>query len=64
MMKIEGMYVLQEGQTYNIFHPLGMQVDRVFLGNDGQFARDLLVLKQLCKIHAKHWGITSKNLQN
>jgi len=64
MMKIEGLLVLQSGQTYDIFLPQGIQVDRVYMGADGQYARDLLVLKQICKIHAKHWGIATKNSQN
>lgn len=57
MMKISGMYVYQQGQSYAIYTPQGIQVALVYMGADGQIAFDVATLAPICKALAKRWGV-------
>ena len=58
---MNGMYVVQQGQQYAIYTPQGIQVGYLFLGQDGQYARDVAVLQPITKALAKRWGIHPGN---
>ncbi len=48
---MSGMYVVQRGQQYAIFTPQGIQVGYLFLGQDGQYAKDVAALAR----SPRHW---------
>ena len=47
----------QEGQMYYIFTPQGILIAQLFMGCDGQFARDAQCLSAVGKAMAKRWDI-------
>ena len=57
---INGLFVRQVGQQYLIYTPQGIQVGYVFLGQDGQYAKDVVVLNAVTKALAKRWGLSDK----
>ena len=57
---INGLFVRQVGQQYWIYTPQGIQVGYVFLGQDGQYAKDVVVLNAVTKALAKRWGLSDK----
>lgn len=54
---MNGLYIRQVGQEYFIFTPQGIQIARLFLGQDGQFAQDVVALGPITKALAKRWGV-------
>ena len=57
---LNGLFVRQVGQQYLIYTPQGIQVGYVFLGQDGQYAKDVVVLNAVTKALAKRWGLSDK----
>lgn len=52
----------QDGQMYYIYTPQGILIAQLFMGCDGQFARDLQCVTAVGKAMAKRWDIpTGKN---
>ena len=52
----------QVGQTYYLYTPNGILVATLFMGQDGQYARDVQCLVTVGKAMAKRWGLsTGKN---
>ena len=41
---LNGLFVRQVGQQYLIYTPQGIQVGYVFLGQDGQYAKDVVAI--------------------
>ena len=58
---INGLYVQQRGQQYAIFTPQGIQIGLLFLGQDGQYAKDVAALGPITKALAKRWGVNPKD---
>ena len=56
-MIMNSLYVQQSGQYYAIYTPQGIQIALIFLGQDGQFTKDAIVLGAVTKALAKRWGI-------
>lgn len=56
-----GLYVVQSGQAYHIFTPQGEKIGLVFMGYDGQYARDVIALKPIIKALSERWGIKPNN---
>ena len=56
-----GLYLHQQGQVYSIYTPQGILIAQVFMGYDGQYARDVAVLQPITKALAKRWGIHPGN---
>ena len=54
---MNGLFVVQNGHFYSIFTPQREQVAVVFMGYDGQFARDVVALGPITKALAKRWGV-------
>lgn len=54
---INGLYVCQQGQQYAVYTPQGIQVGLLFMGQDGQYAKDVAALGPITKALAKRWGI-------
>lgn len=54
---MNGLYVGQKDQYYAIFTPQGIQIGLLFLGQDGQYARDVVALNTVTKELSKRWGI-------
>lgn len=54
---MNGLYVQQNGQHYAIYTPQGIQIALLFLGQDGQYARDVELLNPVTKALARRWGI-------
>ena len=60
LVMMSGMYVVQRGQQYAIFTPQGIQVGYLFLGQDGQYAKDVATLGPITKALAKRWGVNPR----
>ena len=58
---INNLYVVQRGQQYAIFTPQGIQIRLLFLGQDGQYAKDVAALGPITKALAKRWGVNPKD---
>lgn len=56
---MNGLFVIQKEQHYAIYTPQGIQIAYLFLGQDGQYARDVELLNPVTKALAKRWGIKS-----
>lgn len=54
---MNGLFVQQQGQSYYIFTPQGIQIGLLYMGNDGQFMTDAVAMKAITKILGKRWGI-------
>ena len=54
---MNGLYVQQSGQHYAIYTPQGIQIALLFLGQDGQYVRDVELLNPVTKALARRWGI-------
>jgi hypothetical protein len=54
---MNGLYVQQQGQYYGVFTPQGIQIAQLFMGQDGQFAKDVVALNPITKALAKRWGV-------
>ena len=53
-----GLQLKQVGQMYYIYTPQGILIAQVFLGQDGQYAKDVLCLNVIGRALAKRWGIS------
>lgn len=52
----------QNGQVYYIYTPQGILIAQLFMGQDGQYARDVQCLTAVGRAMAKRWDIpTGKN---
>ena len=52
----------QEGQMYYIYTPQGILIAQLFMGYDGQYAKDVQTLTAVGRAMAKRWGFsTGKN---
>lgn len=49
----------QNGQMYYIYTPNGILVATLFMGQDGQFARDVQCLSVVGRAMAKRWGLSA-----
>ena len=58
---INNLYVVQRGQQYAVFTPQGIQIGLLFLGQDGQYAKDVAALGPITKALAKRWGVNPKD---
>ena len=56
---MNGLYVCQQGQYYDIITPQGIQIGRLFMGQDGQYMKDAVALATISKVLAKRWGINN-----
>lgn len=56
---MNGLYVEQRGQAYHIFTPQGEKIGLVFMGYDGQFAKDVIALNMITKAMARRWSISN-----
>ena len=54
------LYLHQEGRVYSIYTPQGILIAQVFMGYDGQYARDAKCLDAIGRIMAKRWGLPLK----
>jgi len=54
---MNGLVVSQRGQSYYVFTPQGEQIALVFMGYDGQYAKDVIALNIITKALARRWGI-------
>lgn len=57
---MNGLYVRQQGQQYAIFTPQGIQIGLLFMGQDGQYMKDVVAVQAITKVMAHRWGIDSK----
>lgn len=57
---MNGLQLKQVGQMYYIYTPQGILIAQVFLGQDGQYAKDVLCLNVIGRALAKRWGIPAK----
>lgn len=57
---MSGLQLKQVGQMYYIYTPQGILIAQVFLGQDGQYAKDVLCLNVIGRALAKRWGIPAK----
>lgn len=58
---LNGLYIGQKGQYYAIFTPQGIQIGLLFLGQDGQYSKDVAALGPITKALAKRWGVNPKD---
>lgn len=54
------LYMRQNGQVYSLYTPQGILIAQVFLGQDGQYAKDVLCLNVIGRALAKRWDIPVK----
>lgn len=54
---MNGLYVVQQGQQYAIYTPQGIQIGYLFLGQDGQYAKDVVALNTITRSLSKRWGV-------
>lgn len=47
----------QNGQVYYIYTPQGILIAQLFMGQDGQYARDVQTLTAVGRAMAKRWDI-------
>lgn len=52
--------VRQQGQYYHIFLPSGIQIGLVWLGEDKQYTKDAITLRQIVKALGTRWGVNPK----
>lgn len=57
---MNGLYVFQNGQWYQICTPQGLVIAQIYTGADGQMMQDALALNIITKALGKRWGIPSK----
>ena len=56
---MNGLLVVQKEQHYAIYTPQGIQIAYLFLGQDGQYARDVELLNPVTKALSRRCGIKS-----
>lgn len=61
MLCLNGIFLQQIGQTYMAYLPTGEPVAQIFMGYDGQFAKDVLALNPITKALAARWGVSAKS---
>ncbi len=54
------LYVQQRGQFYSVFTEQGILIAQIFMGADGQFAKNVIALSLITKALAKRWGVQKK----
>ena len=59
---LNGLYIGQKGQYYAIFTPQGIQIGLLFLGQDGQYAKDVAALGPYYQGTGEALGCESKGL--
>lgn len=47
----------QNGQVYYIYTPQGILIAQLFMGQDGQYAKDVQTLTAVGRAMAKRWDI-------
>lgn len=50
----------QEGNTFNIYSPQGIQLAQLYLGEIRDYNKDRQCLFEIGKALAKRWGITTR----
>ena len=60
---LNGLFVRQVGQQYLIYTPQGIQVGYVFLGQDGQYAKSVVVLNAVRQRLSQAWGLSDKRIE-
>lgn len=58
-----GLYIVQKGQAYHIFTPQGEQIGLLFMGYDGQYMKDAIAMRSICRVMSERWGIKQENIQ-
>lgn len=53
------LVVQQHNQFYVVYTPQGIKIAQIFMGQDGQYARDVVTLKPIIKALSLRWGITT-----
>lgn len=61
---MNGLYISQQGQAYAIFTPQGEQIGLLFMGYDGQFAKDVVAINAITKMMARRWNIKPNKATN
>ena len=56
---IDKLIMRQSGQTYYIYTPQGILIAQLFMGYDGQYARDVQTLTAVGRALAKRWGYST-----
>ena len=51
----------QNGQVYYIYTQNGILIAQLFMGCDGQYARDVQCLNQVGRALIKRWGLSGKD---
>lgn len=49
----------QDGQVYYIYTPQGILIAQLFMGYDGQYAKDVQTLTAIGRALAKRWGYST-----
>lgn len=49
----------QDGQLYYIYTPQGILIAQIFMGYDGQYAKDVQCLGTIGRALAKRWGFST-----
>jgi len=56
---MNGLYVQQNGQQYAVYTPQGIQIGLLFMGQDGQYMKDVAAMNAITKVMGKRWGVTN-----
>lgn len=57
-MMADKLIMRQNGQVYSIYTPQGILIAQLFMGYDGQYARDVQALTAVGKAMARRWDIS------
>lgn len=57
---MSGLQLKQVGQMYYIYTPQGILIAQVFLGQDGQYFKDVPCINAIGRALAKRWDIPVK----
>ena len=60
-MRLSDLYITQEQNLYRIFLPTGLEVARVALPPNNQYAEHWMALQMICKPLSKIWRINGRN---
>lgn len=60
-MRLSDLYITQEQNLYRVFLPTGLEVARVALPPNNQYAEHWMALQMICKPLSKIWRINGRN---
>ena len=61
---MNGLIVTQNGQFYSVYIPQGIKIAELFLGADGQYAKDVISLGRITKELANRWDVPTPKKSN